>query len=600
MADLHADVIPVETAGNLHNLLLERIARTPESIAYRCFNESRNQWEELSWRRFGEEVARWKAALASEGLRPGERVAVMARNCPGWIQFEQAALALQLVVVPLYANDRPDNIGYILRDAGIRLILIENAEHWQTLGEIYNAMDEVCRIVSLRNIDKAHDTRQISADAWLPQSDPALTRLEVADDTLATIVYTSGTTGNPKGVMLSHRNILWNADSARRCDRFYTNDVFLSFLPLSHMFERTAGYYLPMLTGAQVAFARSIEKLAEDLLIIRPTILVTVPRIFERVYNKIQMQLAEKPAFARKLFEKTVTTGWQRFLIAQGRASWSASQLLWPLLDALVARKIRAKLGGRLRIAVSGGAPLSNEIARTFIGLGITISQGYGMTELSPVVSTNRLDDNDPFSVGQPLPEVEVRVDDNGELLVRSPGVMLGYHNNPQATAEVIDKDGWLHTGDVAEIRNGHIYITGRIKEIIVLSNAEKIPPADMELAISTDPLFEQVMIIGEGRPFLSAIVVLNPERWRQLAGSLSLDADDPASLDAEAAREALLERVTARLAGFPGYARLFAIKASLEPWTVENGLLTPTMKIRRSRIETRFQDAIAAFYAGH
>ncbi len=600
MAELQQNIISPKTVGNLHNLLLERVRLSHEALAYRCFNAEKNQWGELSWRQVADEVARWKAALAAEDLQAGDRVAVMARNCPKWIMFEQAALSLQLVLVPLYANDRADNIGYIIQNAGIKLILIENEEHWQCLGDAYNSMQAVQRIITLSPVASAHDTRLKNIADWLPASGAALTKLEVPNDTLASIVYTSGTTGNPKGVMLSHANILWNADSAQRCDHFYTDDMFLSFLPLSHMFERTAGYYMPMLVGASVSFSRSIEQLAEDMQIIRPTILVTVPRIFERVYNKIQLQLAEKPAFACRLFEKTVAVGWQRFLISQGRASWSASQLLWPLLDALVAKKIRAKLGGRLRLAVSGGAPLSNDIARTFIGLGITITQGYGMTELSPVVSTNRLDDNDPFSVGQPLPEVEVRIGNSGELLVRSPGVMLGYYKNEAASREVIDEDGWLHTGDVAEIREGRIYITGRLKDIIVLSNGEKIPPADMELAISTDPLFEQVMIIGEGRPFLSAIVVLNKDKWAQLARNIDLDPSEPRNLDDEKVHQALLKRISTKLTSFPGYARLYAIKATLEPWNINNGLLTPTMKIKRQRIEEHYQDAITDFYKGH
>lgn len=600
MAESQQDIISPATVGNLHNLLLERIQRSPDAPAYRCFNAEQNQWDDLNWQQVADEVARWKVALAAENLQAGDRVAVMARNCPPWIMFEQAALSLQLVLVPLYANDRPDNIGYIMQNAGIKLILIENEEHWQCLCDAYNSMREVQRIITLTPVTNAHDTRLKNSSDWLPASGAALERLEVPNDTLASIVYTSGTTGNPKGVMLSHANILWNADSAQRCDHFYTDDMFLSFLPLSHMFERTAGYYMPMLVGATVSFSRSIEQLAEDMLIIRPTILVTVPRIFERVCNKIQLQLAEKPALARRLFEKTVTVGWQRFLISQGRANWSVSQLLWPLLDALVAKKIRAKLGGRLRLAISGGAPLSNDIARIFIGLGITITQGYGMTELSPVVSTNRLDDNDPFSVGQPLPEVEVRIGEHGELLVRSPGVMLGYYKNEAATREVIDEDGWLHTGDIAEIREGHIYITGRLKDIIVLSNGEKIPPADMELAISADPLFEQIMIIGEGRPFLSALVVLNKDRWASLAASLSLDSKNPTSLDDDRVQQALLERAAAKLTRFPGYARLYAIKATLEPWSIENGLITPTMKIKRQHIEERYQNAITDFYKGH
>ncbi|NOX09528.1 MAG: long-chain fatty acid--CoA ligase [Gammaproteobacteria bacterium] len=600
MTNPQQDIIAPKGIGNLHNLLLERVQRSPDSLAYRYFNSQDNQWCELSWQQLANELTRWKNALAAENLQIGDRVAIMVRNSPQWIMFEQAALSLQLVVVPLYTNDRPDNISYILQNARIKVLLIEHNKHWQCLCAVYNSMQTIQRIVTLTPIDNAHDTRLKDLANWLPTNGAALERLNVPNDTLASIVYTSGTTGNPKGVMLSHANILWNADSAQRCDHFYSNDMFLSFLPLSHMFERTAGYYLPMLVGASVSFSRSIEQLAEDILIIRPTILVTVPRIFERIYNKIQLQLTEKPPFARRLFEQTVNVGWRRFLISQGRASWSASQLLWPLLNTLVAKKIRAKLGGQLRLAVSGGAPLSNAIARTFIGLGITISQGYGMTELSPVVSTNRLDDNDPFSVGQPLPEVETHIDDNGELLVRGPGVMLGYYQDEISTGEIIDAEGWLHTGDIAEIHSGRIYITGRIKDIIVLSNGEKVPPADMELAISTDPLFEQIIIIGEGRPFLSAIVVLNKEKWRKLVIHLALDPEQTISLDDERVQQELLQHITAKLDHFPGYAKIYTIKAILDPWTIENGMMTPTMKSRRQAIEDHYQDSIATLYSGH
>jgi len=339
------------------------------------------------------------------------------------------------------------------------------------------------------------------------------------------------------------------------------------------MFERTAGYYLPMIVGARIAYARSVEQLAEDLQIVRPTILITVPRIND--------QLAKKPPVARKLFAKAVEVGWHRFQYSQGRAPWSPKLLLWPLLDRLVARKIRDRLGGRLRLAVSGGAPLSPEIARTFIGLGITISQGYGMTELSPVVCTNRLDDNRPETVGQPLPDVEVKLGENDELLVRSPGVMLGYWNLPEATAETIDADGWLHTGDVARIEGDHIIITGRIKDIIVLATGEKVPPADMELAIGTDPLFEQVMIVGEGKPFLSALVVLDTEHWQRLAGDLGLEAD-PANLE------------------HPHVEKVIRAHARLEPWTIEDGFITPTMKLKRKPLHAEYEAIIDQLYKGH
>jgi long-chain acyl-CoA synthetase len=600
MAASVSDVIPVEIAEHLPGLLRERVRRTPQAIAYRHYSEAEQTWQDLTWQDMAEHIALWQTAMQQAGLKPGDRVGIMLRNCPQWVMYEQAALGLGLVLVPLYTNDRAENLGYIIDDANIQLILIENKEHWDCLAEVYHRLSHIKTIITLEKLSDIHDDRVCHLDKWLPHVPQSLSLPEIDPKTLATIVYTSGTTGNPKGVMLSHYNILWNTASASTCESFYTTDVFLSFLPLSHMFERTAGHYLAMLIGGTTAYSRSIEQLAEDLLIIRPTILVTVPRIFERVYNKIKLQLAEKPPIASKLFDAAVNAGWQRFLQQQGRDHQTLPLLFWPLLNRLVAHKIIQKLGGRLRLAVSGGAPLSVDVAKTFIGLGLTITQGYGMTELAPVVSTNRLNDNEPASVGQPLPDVEIKLGKENELLVRSPGMMLGYWNNPEATAEIIDEDGWLHTGDVARIEREHIYITGRLKEIIVLANGEKVPPADLELAISTDPLFEQAMIVGEGKPFLSALVVLNRHNWELLANSLAVPADKESSLDHPDVQNELLKRIKEKLAAFPGYAKIFRVVATLEPWTVEAGLITPTLKLKRNCLIERYEDIIIGMYEGH
>jgi long-chain acyl-CoA synthetase len=400
--------------------------------------------------------------------------------------------------------------------------------------------------------------------------------------------------------MLSHRNILLNTEAAFDIVKMYPGDTLLSFLPLSHTFERTVGYYIPMKMGATIAFARSIPQLAEDLLSIRPTLLISVPRIYERVYNKIQSGLVEKPAIAAKLFNLAVDTGWRRFLHRQGRGRWEPSFLLWPLLDRLVAAKIMARLGGRMRLAASGGAPLPPSIARVFIGLGLNLIQGYGLTETSPIISGNPSDDNDPASVGVALSNVEVRIGENDELLTRGPCVMLGYWNDPEATRAMIDPDGWLHTGDQARIENKHIYITGRLKEIIVLANGEKVPPADMEMAIALDPLFEQVMIIGDNRPYLTAVLVLNPEQWENLARSLRLDPEDHATLNSAAVEQAICAKLAERLSDFPGYAQVRRAASTLEAWTVDNGLITPTLKLRRNQIEKRFAAAIDRMYEGH
>ncbi len=399
--------------------------------------------------------------------------------------------------------------------------------------------------------------------------------------------------------MLTHENMLWNAYYASQCENFDTHDVFLSFLPLSHTLERTGGYYLPMLTGAEVAYARSIAHLAQDLQAIRPTVLVSVPRIYERVYGRIQDGLAKQTPLARKFFNLAVNVGWHRFEHAQGRAGWHPELLLWPLLNKRVARLVSEKLGGRLKVAISGGAALSPDIARLFVGLGVPVYQGYGLTETSPVVCVNRPDSNIPASIGQPMPGVEVKIGENEELLTRSRCVMRGYWKNEEATRAMIDADGWLHSGDKARLdEHGHYSIVGRIKDIIVLNNGEKVPPTDMESALLLDPLFEQVMIVGEGKPYLAALTVLNEEHWQAFAASLNIDPGVPSSLQHPKVLKALTTRAASRLRHFPGYAQIRRLHPTLKPWTVDDGLLTPTLKIKRSQVFSRYHTAVEAMYA--
>ena len=594
------DYITVDEARSLPGLFLKRVQRSTGITAYHQYDPGTTSWNRYTWGETAREVGRWQAALEAEGLKAGDRIGIMLRNCREWVLLEQAALGLGMVVVPLYTNDRAGNVAYIVNDATVKLLLIEGGETWHNIREARDQFGPLKRIVTLQRVEDPDDDRLLHAADWLPAEGREPAEPDLYPQQLATIVYTSGTTGRPKGVMLSHHNILWNAWASTRIVPVYTDDLFLSFLPLSHMFERTVGHYIPILAGAQVAYARSIPELAEDLRTMRPTVLISVPRIFERVYNKIQAGLEEKPPLARRLFQAAVDVGWQRFQVRQKRAAWSPRLLLHPLLHALVGRKVMAGLGGRLRVSISGGAPLSVDIARTFIGLGLELIQGYGLTETSPVISANPPDDNDPASVGVPLPDVEVRIGEDDELLVRSPGVMLGYWNNDEATRAAIDRDGWFHTGDQARIERDHIYITGRIKEILVLANGEKVPPADVEMAIANDPLFEQVMVVGEGRPYMAAIAVLEQDHWRELARSLDLDPDDPAALTSDKATEAVLDRIHDQMKAFPGYAQIYRVILTLEPWTVEDGLITPTLKLRRKQIMERFADRIEALYAGH
>jgi long-chain acyl-CoA synthetase len=602
------DVISPEQAGTLHGLFVERARRTPDKVAYRYFQQNDRTtfgpapvWRDITWRDMLGEVARWQAALAELRLQRGDRVAIMLRNCPQWMMFDQAAMSLGLVVVPLYTVDRPDNIAYIINNAGVKVLLFENDEQWQALRTVRDQLGGVVRFVSIDDLKDAGETRLKSAAEFLPSTASLQPAPPCQMNELASIIYTSGTTGRPKGVMLSHANMLTNAHACLDTFTVRGDDLLLSFLPLSHTFERTLGYYLAVMTGATVAFARSIPLLSEDLQSIRPTMLISVPRIYERVYGAIKIKLEEGSPLKRMLFHLAVETGWARFEHEQGRGPWKVSFLLWPILQKLVAKKILDKLGGRMRVAISGGAALAPDISRVFVGLGLPVVQGYGLTETSPVITGNHLENNFPDSVGQPIRDVQVRIGEQNVLLVKGPNVMLGYWNNPEATKAMIDADGWLNTGDVARISGtGHIYITGRIKEIIVMSNGEKIPPGDMEIAILHDPLIDQVMIFGEAHPYLVALAVLNPEVWLSIAAKVGVRPDMPESLTDSNVRAKVLRRIARNLSGFPGYANVHRVLLLREPWSIENGLLTPTLKIKRAEVAAKFAEQIKQLYEGH
>jgi long-chain acyl-CoA synthetase len=592
-------IIKPDEAVTLHGLFLERAARTPEGVAYRYFDNRQNAWLALTWAQMRDHIAHWQAALLKENLAAGSRVAIMLPNCPQWVMFEQAAMSLGLVVVPLYTVDRPDSVAYIVNNADIKVLLFDNGEQWQALCTVLAQLAPVQRFVSLENIGASSEPRLRCAETWLPTGVAVLQPCRVRDrDALATLMYTSGTTGRPKGVMLSHYNILSNAYAGLLTFPVETGDCMLSFLPLSHAFERTAGYYMTMMAGATVAYARSVALLADDLKIIRPTILVSVPRIYERIYNAIHSKLETVTPLQHKLFTLAVDIGWNRFEHEQGRGAWTPKLLLWPLLKRLVADKIMDRLGGRLRLSISGGAALPPKVSRLFIALGLPLVQGYGMTETSPVVSVNRVGDNHPSTVGLPLAGIQVKTGEHGALLVKGPCNMLGYWNDAAATAAMVDSEGWLNTGDTASIGpGGHITITGRLKDIIVMSNGEKVPPADMEEAILRDPLFDQVMVLGEGHPALLVLAVVNPEQWQRFAQQVGVRPDMPEALHDTRVEQQALQRIAGLIKAFPGYAKVRRVLLLQEPWSVENDMMTATLKVRRAKVAAYFSKEINEMY---
>lgn len=590
----------------LPELLTHHMEKRPDLPLFTFWLPTEKTWKTINVKETVEQITRWRHALVKEGLTKGDRCAMLLPNGINAILFDQSVLANALVPVPLHAVDTAGSSSYIINDSGAKLLVTGRLNRWEAIRDTEDHPALKTVVITGEPVQEHQDgnVRVVGLDQWLTEGNGSELPAGPEPQDLAALVYTSGTTGKPKGVMLTHRAILANVTGVLQNICPEPEDVWLSFLPLSHTFERTTTYYTAMGFGNRVAFNRNIGLLADDLKVIRPTILMSVPRIYEKVYDKIQDALVKKPAFVQKLFHTAVDVGYRRFcrengLPVQGGFLSLFDPLIAGFLDKKVGAGIRGIFGGRPRIFISGGAAFNPEVSRTFLGLGINILQGYGMTETAPIMSVNKVGDNHPQTVGPALVNIEVRVGENDELQMRGPSLMNGYWNRPADTKAVFTEDGWLRTGDQADIfSDGHIRIKGRIKEIIVTSTGEKVPPADLEQALESDHLVSQAMVVGENRPYIAALVVLNAQEWKKLAAELKLDADDPLSLDTRAARQAVLRRVKAAAAGFPNYAVPRQVRLFLEPWSIENGLMTPTLKLKRGPMRIRFADAIESLYA--
>jgi len=593
----------------LPELFAWRVAQTPAFEAYRQFDETDGKWISTSWQDAGQRVAGFVSALSTLNLEHGARVAILLPNGLNAVCIDQAVMAIGCVPVPMHALDNPGSIAYILGDSDAALLIADTDLQWQSIEQVGLALPALQQVVvrsrtlpeAERSSSRSGSVGLVQLNNWLSSAAGLAQSGRSPDETdLATLVYTSGTTGKPKGVMLTHRNVMSNVSAVLQSVAPVAGDVFLSFLPLSHTFERTAGYYLPVAAGACVAYSRSVKLLQQDFLEVRPTILISVPRVYERVYSVIQTRLSGS-RIQSALFNLAVATGWRRFCREQGMLvgdtlTAALDAVLWQVLQPAVAQKLIDQFGGRLRIAVSGGAALSQAISHCFLGLGIPIIQGYGMTESSPVVAFNAPDDNDPSTVGRPMSNVEVRIGDNAELQVRGPNIMRGYWKREEDTAKAL-QDGWLRTGDQAEIVEGRIRILGRIKEIIVTSTGEKIAPVDLELAIMNDAVFEQAYVFGDNAPFIGCAVVLNKQYWTELATSVGLNPNVGINLQAEPVVHAVVARIRELTKEFPYYAQPRSVILTLEPWTVENTLITPTLKLKRNNLAARFARGMQEMY---
>lgn len=596
----------LENLTTLPQLLVNSVERYGEREALRQFDKETKSWHSLSYAQLMARVMEWRRAYAAMNLERGTRIGILMPNSIDHACADQAALANGLVPVPLHAIDTPGASAFILSDSRAQVLVTNKLTRWKQIQAAGGDLQDLTAVIITEDEvdDETGMVRGLSE--WLAAGTHVVELPEgPKEDDLAGIVYTSGTTGRPKGVMLTHGNIVSNVKATLECVFPQVGDIFLSFLPLSHTFERTAGYYLALATGCTIADNRSVLLLADDLKTIRPTVIISVPRVYERIFARVQDKLKKSRPAARYLFDWAVEIGWRDFCRRNhlpvehtGRA-W-LDGLMRPLVRK-VSSTLLDQFGGRLRIAISGGAALSSKVARTFCGLGLPIIQGYGMTEASPIIAGNNRTLNQPNTVGKPFNNVEVRLGEGDEIQIKGPSITRGYWNRPDATADAFTEDGWFRTGDVGGFNElGLLSIKGRIKEIIVTSTGEKVPPADLEAAIETDPLFSQCYVIGENRPYLSLITVVNPDEWASFAKSCGVDPADPASLDNPSVKTSALKRAKTAAGEFPHYALPRAVVLTQEPWTIENGLITPTLKLKRGPLSKKFANVIAQLYATH
>jgi len=566
-----------------------------------------DHYHPISWREFGKSVREIACGLIALGLRPGDRVAIMSYNRTEWVIADLAIMAAGGISVPIYHTSTKVRSQFILDKTEVKYAFVARSEKAEMLATCEAPVDRIISLDPL-GVDSAgacaldyRRLQELGVEGLQNDGGRELARrIEALDpEDCATIIFTSGTTGDPKGVMLSHRNILANAAAALTTQPVSGEDVFLSFLPLSHAFERTVGQFLMLMAGAVIAYAVSLRSVADNMLEVRPTIMLGVPRFFEKLYAKVMEKIREAPRFIQILFHLGMAIGRRcRMLRDSGQEPRLVLRIGFRLADRLVFSRLKKKLGGRLRFFVSGGAPLSREITEFFLDADIRIIEGYGLTENSPVISVNRLDRIRAGTVGPPLPGVELKIADDGEILVRGPSVMMGYYKDPAATTETVE-DGWLHTGDLGVLEDGNLRIVDRKKEIIVTSGGKKIPPQRVENLIITDPYISQIMLYGDRRKFLTALVV--PD-FRELVKKTPVPGIRAGALPAElavnpAVNHFLLNRINERTKDLPSYERVKKILILNEPFTEAGGELTPTLKIKRKQVLQRFQAELDALY---
>ena len=588
-------------AETIHGTFLETANTYPDRSA--LMYKRGGRYLKITYGELKDSVSAVAASLQKLGINKGDTIRIFSHNRPEWAMADLAVLHLGGVVVPIYPTLPPSGVRYILKDSRIKMIFVENSDRFAVIDRLRSDTHDLENIVVF---DDPGIGRQVG---FLRFEDVQKTVFPVSDtgpcvsgDDTATIVYTSGTTGEPKGVILRHGNIVSNAGSVMNRYHVTFKDVMVSYLPLSHMFERTCGYYAVLFAGASIAYAEGLSRLLQNVAEIRPTLLLAVPRVIEKAYDEVAMNVEKSSRFKSMLVSRAI-----RNLNSNANLSWEKKRIPWRLrikfhfYNTLIASRIRQIVGGRLRVIASGGAPLDQKIAKRFRVFGLNVVEGYGLTETSPIVCCHSPGDSRLGTVGQPLPGVKVKIAENDEILVKGTNVMKGYLNRPTETAMVIDNDGWFHTGDQGRFdEHGNLIITGRMKERIITSYGKNVSPAPIEAKMTKSRYITQAVLYGDKRKYCAAIIV--PDRGNILrhATEKMIPFNSYQSLLERQEIRALIGRDIEQVnQNLPSYEQVKVFALVSEVFSVENGLVTPTLKIKREKVAEKYRGLIESMYEG-
>jgi len=594
----HHEIYPT-----LSEVFLEQTGGGLKDSPYIYFKNARGKpYTSITYGDFGEKVRTLVSAFVANGIKRGDKIAIISESRPEWVITDFASVILGAITVPMFPTLTAKQVEFIIGHSGAKIAIVSSDLQ---LGKAVKAAKECGAlelIVVINNTFIAQESPVpiITFDEFLSHKSTVNIEAEAAKakgDDVVTIIYTSGTTGIPKGVMLTHTNLVSNVEGALAAlPPIGVTDIFLSFLPLCHSFERIASYFL-FYAGAAVAFAESIDTVADNMLEIKPTIMTGVPRFYERIHGRIMRMREKMPKGKQRLFDWALRVGAECAKRLEGEIPTTKALLMRPIADLLVLKKIRARTGGRMRFFVSGGAALSAEIGRAFASFGLVIIEGYGMTESSPVISVTRTTLIKWGSVGPAIPNVEVMIASDGEILTRGPHVMQGYFHAPEDSHEAIDSQGWLHTGDIGLIdEHGYIKITDRKKHLFVSAGGKNIAPGPIESLLSQSKFIEQIMLIGDKREFNTAIVVPEFDAIREALAELNTLTNEQLAAHGSV-KDYLTKEIEVLQKELATYERVRRFSLLPEAFTVENGMMTPTLKIKRKEVESRYAELIDSLY---